>query len=377
MIANSRLVCSMIHSRRWVVPGLLLAWLALPPADALVFIGSDGVQHNVTAPSGALAGSGWQWQGSWGGPLGTPIAAGFFITAAHVGGAVGQNFNFAGSNYVAIASYLAPNADLRLWQIAGQFPNYAPYYTGTTEVNRGTVLVGRGAARGEPVKVGTKTKGWLWGTSDAVTRWGTNTVTGIIDATGRSVFRNSAEAGDMLRFTFDANAGTDEVMLSAGDSGGGVFMKDGGQWKLVAISRSAESNYRFTADGTTFSAALYDRGGLFIQTATGWTLLPENAVEQPSNCFATRIAGSAAWIASVLAATVPPENQVAVESAPSPDGPFAVDPTAKLDAAVGQYEFPRTSGARFYRLRSSQPIPIHALNVSDAVVRLQFGPATP
>jgi len=42
--------------------------------------------RNTSAPSSMLYNSGWQWEGKWGGFLGTPIAPNYFITAGHVGG---------------------------------------------------------------------------------------------------------------------------------------------------------------------------------------------------------------------------------------------------------------------------------------------------
>ena len=66
--------------------------LASSPAVALVTIGSGDPAHNTTAPTGLLAGSGWQYLGNWNGFVGTQISPNQFITAAHVGGSVGGSF---------------------------------------------------------------------------------------------------------------------------------------------------------------------------------------------------------------------------------------------------------------------------------------------
>ncbi|HTH47865.1 MAG TPA: hypothetical protein VMB21_10170, partial [Candidatus Limnocylindria bacterium] len=281
--------------------GTAVGLATLVSAQAVVFYGTGDPTHNTAAPTGPLAGSGWQWQGIWGGLLGTAIAPGFFITAAHVGGGTGQTFylNETGRNYVTVASYLSPNSDLRIWQVADTFPSFAPRYTGSAERNQGAVVFGRGAQRGDPVVAGglfgQETKGWYWGNSEAVTRWGTNTVATITDESGTTMNGAIAQPGDLLRFTFDASAGMDEVILSVGDSGGGVFMRDGGVWKLIGLNHAVESSYRLTADGPDFSAAIYDRGGLYNQTSAGWVLVPDQPVNLPAAFYAVRTSGNESW----------------------------------------------------------------------------------
>ena len=349
-------------------------------ARAVVFYGSGDPTHNSSAPTGTLADSGWQWQGIWGGLLGTAIAPGFFVTAAHVGGGPGQMFylNLTEKNYVTVASYLAPNADLRIWQVAGTFPSFAPRYNGSAERNKGAVVLGRGGERGDPVVVtgalGPETKGWLWSSADTATRWGTNTVAAVIDASGASVNGRSALPDDLLRFTFDANAGTDEVTLSVGDSGGGVFVLDGGVWKLAGVNHAVESTYRFTADGPDFSAAIFDRGGLYNQTTTGWVLVPDQPVNLPAAFYAVRMAGNESWIASVIAGQVTPEKVMAVESATAPEGPYADEPAAQLQAANSQFLVPVTGQARFYRLRADYAVNVNSATVVGRNLVLRFGP---
>ena len=365
--------------RRW---GRWLAFVGLLSgggAQAIIFFGTGDASHNTTAPTGALANSGWQWQGAWGGFLGTAVAPGFFITAAHVSGGTGQPFSLNGVNYIAVASYLAPDADLRLWQVAGTFPSYAPYYTRPLERNPGAVMFGRSAPRGEAVFAdgvfGPELKGWLWGSGDYVQRWGTNTVATILDATGTPVSNRGALPGDLLSFTFDADAGPDEATLAGGDSGGGVFFNDGGTWTLIGINRAVEGSFRLTAAGTTLAAAIFDRGGLYEETETDWVLLPDQAIDQPASLYATRIAGNAAWMASVIAGQVTPERSLTVESAAAPNGPFVTETSARLDAAAGRFVVPTAGAARFYRFRSDGAVKIQSISLSGGEVQLYFGTA--
>src|SRR5437763_13867716 len=100
---------------RWLL-GLTL-FLALPRlAVAVLFYATADPAHNTNAPTGALTNSGWQYQGAWGPYLGTPVAARYFVTASHVGGAVGDVFHFRGIDYPTTALFDDPNSDLRLWR---------------------------------------------------------------------------------------------------------------------------------------------------------------------------------------------------------------------------------------------------------------------
>ena len=69
------------------------------------------------------------------------------------------------------------------------FSNYAPLYTGSSEMGQTCVVIGRGWERGDAVVVvdgGTNlTDGWQWGQpgySYGVERWGENSVVGTITA---------------------------------------------------------------------------------------------------------------------------------------------------------------------------------------------------
>lgn len=355
--------------------GSALILAAALPVRAIIFYGTGDPAHNTLAPSGKLSGSGWQWQGSWGGLLGTAVATNFFLTASHVGGGTGQIFYYQGQNYAAIASYLAPSADLRLWQVAGTFPNYAPRYTGFSERSKGVVIFGCGTQRGDPVLVNEAAKGWLWGPGDGVRRWGTNTIAGAYDVNGKLTTSHSPQPGDQLVCTFDADAGNDEATISVGDSGGGMFLLDGGQWKLAGIDRATEATFRLAADGPDFSAAIFDRGDLFEQNGSGsWSQIPQLNADQPAALFAVRVSGSESWIASVLAGQVTPEKMIAVESAADPAGPFVSEPAAQLDAPNSRFFLSVSGSTRFYRLLSDYAIPIGSIVVSEGSIILKFGP---
>jgi hypothetical protein len=271
-------------------PGFLfLLFIGLTPARAVLFDSTGDPTFNTTAPGGALAGSGWQFQGDWLGFLGTPIAPNYFISAAHIGGSVGDIFTFGGVQYTTTAVFNSPTSDLRIWQVSGTFPTFAPIYTGNDEVGKSLVVFGRGTQRGAEVSPGGMLKGWSWGTSDSVQRWGTNVVSGIYAASAQN---------DFLVAAFDHGFNINEAHLSTGDSGGAVFIQDAfGTWSLAGINYGVDGPYALDSLGNgQFDAALFDQNGYYLQNSMGvW-----EAASGPGNFYATRISSNSEWIASVI-----------------------------------------------------------------------------
>src|SRR5204863_8312993 len=124
---------------------------------------------------------------------------------------------------------------------------------------------------GNPVYVGSDSHlgGWLWGVSDGLQRWGTNVVASIVaDQT----------YGQLLRASFDSSAGPNEAQLSAGDSGGGVFVFNTttNHWELAGINLAVDGQFSSSSNGANpFDAALFDTSGLFVQGDQGnWIAAP-------------------------------------------------------------------------------------------------------
>jgi hypothetical protein len=269
---------------------LFLFLIAVTPGRAVLFDSTGDPNFNTTAPGGALAGSGWQFQGQWLNVLGTPIAPQYFITAAHVGGSVGDIFTFGGLQYTTIAMFDSSNSDLRIWQVSGTFSTFAPLYTGNDEVGKSLVVFGKGSPRGDPVMPGGQLKGWSWGTSPGVQRWGTNIVSSITTGT--------PQQGDFLTAAFDHGFGINEADLSAGDSGGGLFIQDAfGTWELAGINYGVDGPYAVDALGNgQFIADLFDQSGYYLQNDKGvW-----EAQTGPGQFYATRISSNSTWILSVI-----------------------------------------------------------------------------
>jgi PKD repeat protein len=293
---------------------LVAAWLvtnglvSLPSCRAVLFESTGDPTDNTSAPSGALSGSGWQYEGQWntssGNFLGTPVAPMFFLAAKHVGGTTGDVFVLNGFTYHTVASNDCPNCDLTLWQTAETFPTYAPLYTASAEVGKPCVVFGRGTDRGVALTVGSELKGWTWGATNWVERWGQNVVSGVYtDQTN----------GQMLRASFDRNGGANECDLSDGDSSGGMFIQNNSTWELAGIHHGVDGPFSVYSTGNPqFDAALLDMGGFYVQSvsngATVWVLVPQQSSDTPGSFYSTRVSANQSWINGVInsASPVPP-----------------------------------------------------------------------
>ena len=276
---------------RWALIALLLAVRPLA-SDAVILYRTGDPAANSTAPGGPLNGSGWQFQGVWGAFLGTPIAPHFFLSAKHVGQA-GAAFTFGGINYTLVKEFGDPNSDLDLWQVVETFPIFAPLYTKSDEAGRLTLVIGRGTQRGSDVLVNGTFSGWGWGPGDGVQRWGENLISTIV---------TPSPDNDFLYGTFDAVGLIEEATLSAGDSGGAAFIKDGSLWKLAGIHYAVDGPYYLDALGNGgFNAALFDSRGLYISdegSPPHYTLITGGA-PVPAGFYPTRISSKLGWIYSV------------------------------------------------------------------------------
>jgi hypothetical protein len=294
---------------RWSL--LLLAGLASAPLPAVIFYATGDPAHNTTAPTGALANSGWQWVGSWIGFQGAPIGPRHFIAARHIGGTVGDEFFLDGVSYTTVAFTDDTLSDLRIWQVGGTFPSWAPLYRSSDEVGKTLIVFGRGLLRGAEVRdVATNTlRGWQWAASDGQLRWGQNAVHSVVNGGGYW--------GTLLHAKFDATGGPNEAHLAQNDSSGPVFIHDGSGWKLAGVAAAVDASFNTTNTGTGFNAAIFDARGLYYGSSGNWTLIG-GSLPVPSGFYLSRVSARTAWIDGVLA-TVPPVLTTAVPAA-SPAG---------------------------------------------------------
>lgn len=279
----------------------LLVFAASAPAVILYRTG-DPAANTTAPPADDVAASGWNYEGVFGGFLGSPIAPHYFITAQHIGLA-SNVFSYHGTDYRVVNRFADPQSDLTIYQVDGTLPDFAPLYSRTDEVGQRIVAIGRGTQRGDPVVVNGATLGWLWGPGDGVKRWGENVVGSVL---------NYAAGWDLLRAPFDQDGLPNECTLSAGDSGGAVFINDNGVCKLVGIIYAVDGPFAYVANPDPnssdthqrpFNAAVYDARGLYAEDGNAWTLISD-AAPVPAGFYPTRISTKLAWICSVVAAPV-------------------------------------------------------------------------
>ncbi len=286
-----------LTSRSWragAAAGAVLL-LGLGAAHAVILFDTADPTANTTAPTGNLAGSGWQYEGTWGGNLGTPIAPHFFISAAHIGHA-DTHLVFQGSNYTIVRSFSLPGSDLLIWQVNETFSSFAPLYSKRDELSAHLIVIGRGTQRGGEITMDGETRGWSWGPGDGVQRWGENDVAQIVPYQGH----------DLLNATFDQhvqpNDHPNESHLSSGDSGGGIFINDSSDntWKLAAINYAVDDLYTTPDNSSEFTAAIFDARGFYTSDGSSFTLISGDS-PAPTGFYGSRISSELVWIGSVIA----------------------------------------------------------------------------
>jgi hypothetical protein len=220
-------------------------------------------------------------------------------------------FRLNGIDYQPCAMFDDPETDLRIWQVEETFPSYAPLYRSSNELGRSLVVFGKGAGRGTTVLVtntaAVRVQGWRWGPSDGLLRWGVNVVTRI-----RS---EPPGVGNLLSASFDVGGGVNEAHMAGGDSGGAVFIAEGGIWKLAGINFAVDGRFNHTNSGAGFDGALFDVGGLFVGDSASWYFVANQTADVPSAFYATRISRRIAWIDCVLASTTGVNSVLRVTSA--------------------------------------------------------------
>ena len=284
---------------------------------AIVFFDTGDPGHNrESAPSGLHEGSGWQYQGEYKEFLGTVISPRHFITAVHLGkgaetfvqrswftGEENDQVYFINPNFNEGNGALdIPETDLRVFEVYGEFPGYAKLYTTPDEVGREVVMMGRGRSRGGEVRRFGQTRGWLWAEEDQRARWGRITIDGFSDAGGR---------GPMLITDFDDVRGRDECQATHGDSGGGVFIRQGEDWRLAGILFGADTLYDSNAtcgDGSEFLASFFNGAGFYVgrddSSCESWTLVSAANDLDESRTYASRISASAPAIRAVIQSAI-------------------------------------------------------------------------
>ena len=189
------------------------------------------------------------------------ISPNHVLATRHQGGGGSTTVRIGGTSYkVAQISNISVEdpADLRVVRITtidGQLANladYVPLYTGTEEKQKSTAICGFGQGRGATLyNDSNEPYGYTWaGTSNTVQRWGANKIEVYTTTT------NGYTSSIILGY-FDNIGEREYVPYEAGpafwDSGGGWFVKDGGQWKIAGIIQGTERHYETLFDDPDYT----------------------------------------------------------------------------------------------------------------------------
>lgn len=207
---------------RFLLPLLASVWSAT--AGAVIIASGDGT-GNTTAP---VDDPGFATVGTLFGATAVHLGGGWVLTANHVGVGnpvfVGSTYQLVSGSAVQLHNSDSSLADLRVFRV-NPVPMLPALQLSASPppMNADLVLVGRGRDRGAATSWMGFT-GWLYGPANTM-RWGTNRVSANnLDILGTRAFEtNFTQVGGTLH----------ESMAATGDSGGAVFHKSGGVWRLA------------------------------------------------------------------------------------------------------------------------------------------------
>jgi hypothetical protein len=182
-----------------------------------------------------------------------------------------------------------------VYTVNGTLPDYAPLYSSMTKVNnQPVVMFGRGLDRGASVSVNGQLKGWQWGGGDSSLSWGTDMISG--------------DYGSIYGWQFTNSSNPNEGQVASGDSGGGVFIDDGGIWKLAGIINSVQESFSLDGTNTTaMDAAIFDTTGLYQASGSNWSKIAASTTPIGTWGYATSIASHSTFIQSAVNASTVPE----------------------------------------------------------------------
>ena len=235
---------------RMLICSLLFA--AFAGAANAVLLASDS--DNTTAPADD---PGWARFGTRTGTNDSGVAQngltliyignGWVLTANHVGVTdlklTGEVYPRVPGSGVQLQNPDGSSADLLAYRISGNpglpAPGVLEFASASPAIDTAVTMIGRGANRGAattwnqpPLR-----SGWFW-TGTASMHWGTNLIS---DTVGEEELGTAALVMDFTK-PGEASFTPDEAQAVTGDSGGGVWVKNGDSWELAGVLFAASQH---------------------------------------------------------------------------------------------------------------------------------------
>lgn len=200
------------------------------------------------------------------------ISADCVATTNHQGGGVGTAVVIDGQTYYVARVERDGATDVRVAKLRlAELSEFVPLYTGSGELLRSFVLGGYGKGRGTELITSGTVYGYTWSlTPNTTLRWGTNIIDSIHPSDSKIIIAD---------FDAPGRRATDyETIIAEYDSGGGWFVEDSSQWKLMGLTYSVSSHQGAPAQC--------------------WFKDPVTLQNAPDYIFAHRVSSYASWIAT-------------------------------------------------------------------------------
>lgn len=290
------------HGISMAVAAAAFAFAGIPYAHAIVVYNLAGqnatpAPNNVDAYVGVVNGAG----------SGVLVAPDVVLTIDHISG-LGSNFTYNGHTYASDIALTIAGTHMELLHLTTSTGQAGvPLYSGTADTTAAVTLVGNGGPKGTAFTGNSSPSvqtGWNWTTATAAASWG--------QATNDNVYSDGSAT--YLGFAFTPTPGSS--VYTGGDSGGGMFINDGGVMKLAGIAWSVDGYFSVGSGDPNRApddvAAIYDVADskVFTTDANGNFIL----ATVPQHSYAARVSDSFAVLETDIAAlsTVPEPASLSV-----------------------------------------------------------------